>query len=246
MKNKFYYLNQFILAITGMVSFSSLPGVISPAIAQEEIFLDYRTEEDYSMRTIRNSPALSTKIRQQVFSQVVKKSDKACFGKLEPKIRDSAIGSFTKINTQQIAYIVDLGDSCHSRYRGTLRLAIFNGDRLVIMDDITGYNRIKLVSDINENGLDEITLEGGGMGQGIFVVSAKTMEATDLGITTLGIFPSVYGNNFTANRSPLSRSASVISVKRNRLGKMIFVQERYDSACTGQEPRIECQDYELR
>ena len=239
------YLKRFIPSVTGILTYIYLIGVVSPAIAQEKIFLDYRTEDDYSMRSLRQSPALSAKIRQQVLSQVIKKSDKACFGELEPKIRDSAIGSFTETNTQQIAYIVDLGDSCHARYSGTLRLAIFSSDRLVTTADVTGFSRIKLVSDLNEDGLNEITLEGGGMYQGILGVTARAFKISNSDIVLIGQFPSVYVNNFAPGRAPFHQSASVISVKLDRFDKMIFIQRNYLATCTGPEGRIECQDYEF-
>lgn len=238
-------LKRFISSITGILAYIYLIGVVSPAIAQEKIFLDYRTEDDYSMRSLRQSPALSAKIRQQVLSQVIKKTDKACFGELAPKIRDSAIGSFTETNTQQIAYIVDLGDSCHPRYQGTLRLAIFSSDRLLTMADVTGFGRIKLVSDVNEDGLNEITLQGGGMYQGILAVSARVFEINNSDIVVIGQFPSVYVNNFAPGRAPFYQIASVISGKLDRFGKIIFMQKKYHATCTGPEQRIECQDYEL-
>ncbi len=242
---KSHHLNRFIPSITGILTYIYLIGVVSPAIAQEKIFLDYRTEDDYSMRSLRQSPALSAKIRQQVLSQVIKKSDKACFGELEPKIRDSAIGSFTETNTQQIAYIVDLGDSCHARYSGTLRLAIFSSDRLLTTADVTGFGRIKLVSDVNEDGLNEITLEGGGMYQGILGVTARVFKISNSDIVVIGQFPSVYVNNFAPGRAPFHQRASVVSVKLDRFNKMIFIQKNYLATCTGPEGRIECQEYDF-
>ena len=240
-----HYLKRFMSSVTGILTCMYLIGVVSPTIAQEKIFLDYRTEDDYSMRSLRQFPALSAKIRQQVLSQVIKKSDNSCLGELEPKIRDSAIGSFTEMNTQQIAYIVDLGDSCHARYRGTLCLAIFSSDQLVSMADVTGFHRIKLVSDANEDGLNEIALEGGGMYQGILAISARTLEFNNSDIVVIGEFPSVYVNNFVPGRAPLHQSASLISAKLDRFGKIRLVQKKYHAICTGKETRIECQDYEL-
>ena len=131
-------------------------------LAQTNALLDYRQHPQVLESNL--SPKLSTKSESLVISKVVKPSDKPCFESLEPRVLDYARGSFTAPKTEEIAYLVELGDSCHARSRGTIRIAISSGKNLVNYGDVTEYHRIKKVSDVNSDGINELVIEGSWLG----------------------------------------------------------------------------------
>lgn len=200
------------------------------AFAQNQIFLDYRSEFKGESETPSN---ISAKTKSIVISQAVKNTDKPCFGKLEPEVIDYASGSFTTPKVKQVAYLVNLGDSCHPRARGTVRLAIFSGNNLVTYGDATGYYDIKKISDVNVDGVNELTLEGSWLGQGYLSIYAKVVEMKKRGMLTLREFGEVFGNNPGNFDDVKYQTVSVISASKIREGKIAFTRANYVSQCFG-------------
>lgn len=198
-----------------------------PALSKPQILLDYR---DYHLegRTDASSK-LSPAIEKFVIERVARKTDRACFGKLEPKIIDYAFGSFTNSRIKQVAYLVDLGDSCHPRDTGTIRLAIATDNKIVTYGDVTGYRMIGKVTDIDGDGINGIVIEGGWMGQGYFSVGAKLLSIKSKGILTLKNFEQVYSSYCG---DICYQGASVISVDLNSRGQPIFTQANYIAKCS--------------
>lgn len=216
--------------------------VASPVLAQPQVILDYR-----SPSPSRPTPNLSTQVTRQVLSQVVKKTDKACLGQLQPKVIDLKRGSFTGAKVSEAVYLVDLGDACHPRNTGTKRLALFRGDRLITYTDATNYNTIKKLVDVDKNGQSEVLLEGGWMSQGYFAMYAKIVGFRQRQPLTLKEFRDVYTDNFGAVTSGLSQKAAVISVTQTQ-GKVEFKRENYTASCSSvkldrTEPK--CASYQL-
>lgn len=215
----------------------------NPVVAQAQTLLDYRRSHVNSDTNL--SPRLSTKTESFVISKVVKRSDKSCFGSLEPRILDYARGSFTASKTQEVAYLVDLGDSCHARSRGTVRIAIYSGENVVTYGDVTDYHRIRKVSDINSDGIDDLVIEGSWLGQGYFLTYAKLIAIKAKGILTLNNFGQVYGNNHgTLDPKGLYQVASTISISTDAKEQTVFKQDNYLAKCFVielEEP--ECESY---
>lgn len=222
---------------TLMIAFSS-----TSAFAQGQVFLDYRSEfKDKSELTSK----ISAKTKSIVISQAVRSTDKPCFGKLEPDIIDYANGTFTAPKVKQVAYLVNLGDSCHPRARGTVRLAIFSGDNLVTYGDATDYFEITKISDVNGDGINELTLTGSWMGQGYLSIYSKVVEMKKRGILTLKNFGEVFGNNPGDLDNVEYQIASVISTSKTREGKIAFNRSNYVARCFGDGSEdTKCGDYQ--
>lgn len=216
--------------------------LVQDYLAQSKILLDYRQERTYE------EPKISPATERFIISQVVTKNDKPCSGnKLEPRVMDLAQGAFTAPRVQQVAYLVNLGDNCHSRGYGTVRLAVASGNQVKTYGDVTGYSSIAEITDLNSDGIKEIILEGGWLGQGYTTTFAKLLEIKPKGILTIKDFEQVYEDNFGASleRNKLYRIVSVISfqIKKNR--QLLFSQDYYLAKCTelgGAE--YQCSDYQ--
>lgn len=198
------------------------------AFAQNQIFIDYRSEFKGESET---PSSISAKTKSLVISQAIKNTDKPCFGKLEPEVIDYASGSFTAPKLKQTAYLVDLGDSCHPRYMGSMRLAVFSGNNLVTYGDVTGYQRITKISDINSDGTNELTLQGSWMGQGYLSVYAKVVEMKKGGMLTLKDLGEVFGDNPGNFNTIQYQIAAVVSTNKTKQGKIAFSRANYVARC---------------
>lgn len=216
---------------------------ISSALAQTKTALDFRS---YNGHTEDRLSKLSRVIEKEVIAKVVKKTDKACFDKLQPKVIAHASGSFTAPKLKQVVYLVDLGDSCHPRSQGTVRLAIASGKNITTYGDVTGYYNIRQITDINADGINEILLEGSWLGQGYLSGFAKLVSIKPRGILTVSDFKQVYGDNSGATPDPnqVYQLASVISVTLNSQRQPIFKRDNYIAKCTSVDSEIpKCGDF---
>ncbi|HEY9649767.1 MAG TPA: hypothetical protein V6C95_03825 [Coleofasciculaceae cyanobacterium] len=228
-------MNKVTLAGLFLVLFAS------STLAQTQTLLDYRKEDFNS----ESSPQLPATTENFVISQVVRSTDKPCSGDLSPTVIDYASGSFTESQSDQVVYLVDLGDSCHPRFTGTIRIAVASSGKVVTYGDVTGYSNIQQISDVNGDGINEIILEGSWLGQGYFSTFAKLIEIKSKGLLTLNNFEQVYGNNLGTINSKLYNIASVISVNRGSQGQTVFSRKNYLSRCVEVESEErDCSSYE--
>lgn len=214
----------------------------SSVAARDVPLLDYRKNLND-----RQPPTISVATEKSVLARVVKSSDRACSGSLTPSVIDAMSGAFTAANTTQTAYLVDIGDACHPRLKGTKRLAIFAGDQLVTSGEVNYIiSGLKRTMDIDDDDRQELVLEGASLGQGYLGFYAELVEVTTTGMTVLGAFKRVYANNFGTLEPKLWQEASVISVQRNSNGQVVFKRENYLANCerVGTERREPtCQPY---
>lgn len=206
-------------------------GFTWPCLGESRILLDYR--EDNLWDTSEDSKKLSPAIEKAVIQSVITKDDRACFGTLTPRVIDHALGSFTNIRLQQVVYLVDLGDSCHPRATGTVRLAIATGNRIITYGDVTGYRSIKKITDIDNDGINGIILQGGWMGTGHLTVSARLLTIKPRGILTLKTFNRVFESWCIMDIRNCYRRASVVLVHIDRKGLPVFTRKNYIAKCDG-------------
>ncbi|HBL12669.1 MAG TPA: hypothetical protein DD379_14970 [Cyanobacteria bacterium UBA11162] len=210
-------------------------------LAQTETLLDYRTE-DFNFES---SPQLSATTENVVISQVVRSTDKACFDNLSPTVIDYAIGSFTDPQEDQVVYLVDLGDSCHHGYTGTIRIAVASSGKVVTYGDVTGYSTIQQITDVNGDGINEIILERNWAEQGYSGTYAKLIEIKPKGLLTLNDFEKVYEDNLSSINPNLYKIASVISVNQGSQGQTVFTRKNYIARCFEVDfEERECSSYE--
>lgn len=226
----------FVLPLTLLVG--------SSAAARDIPLLDYRKDLND-----RQPATIAAKTEEWVLSKVVKKSDRACSGNLTPAVIDSMPGAFTTAKTDQIAYLVDIGDACHPRLQGTKRLAIFAGEQLITSKEVHHIiSSIKRTTDIDGDGTQEVVLQGTSLGQGYLGFYAELVQAKVEGITVLAEFKRVYANNFGTLEPKFWQEASVISLQRNPDGQVVFKRENYLASCekVGTERRDPtCRSYQF-
>jgi hypothetical protein len=99
-------------------------------------------------------------------------------GRIEPEVLAKMLGSFTQPNTQQVAYLIAAHEehSAHVDNFGTKRLAIFDGQRLVINVDIGDYWEIPKTFDLNHDGISELLLAGSYSQMGGTVLWAELVD----------------------------------------------------------------------
>ncbi|EDX73395.1 hypothetical protein MC7420_1191 [Coleofasciculus chthonoplastes PCC 7420] len=213
----------------------------SSTVAQPSILLDYRNE-DFNAES---SPQLPANTENLVISQMVRNTDQACNGELSPTVIDYARGSFTDAQADQVVYLVSLGDSCHPRFQSTIRIGVAYSGQVVTYGDVTGYSNIQKISDVNGDGINEILLDGSGMGQGYFVTYAKLVEIKPKGLLTLKDFEQVYSDNLGTLNPKLYKIASVISVNQGSQNQTVFSRKNYLARCFDVEPEgRDCSSYQ--
>lgn len=240
-----YLLSSFVVGIFVFLPLQSFAQISqnSSNSPQEQVFLDFRSgvEDD------PEPPNLSAKIKGIVIFQAVKPTDKPCYGKLKPEVIDYVSGSFTAPQVKQVAYLVNLGDSCQPRERGTVRLAIFSNNSLATYGNTTGYFDITKISDINGDGINELTLKGSWLGQGYLSIYAKVIEMKKKGILTLKDFGEVFGSN-PGNFSTIAyQTATVITASKAIEGKLVFSRANYVSRCFEESDELinpKCKNYQ--
>jgi hypothetical protein len=229
-------LLNFVLPLTFLIG--------SSASARDITLLDYRKDLND-----RQPPTIPIETEKRVLSKVVKASDRACSGNLTPSVIDAISGAFTAAETNQTAYLVDIGDACHPRLTGTKRLAIFAGEQLITSSEVHHIiSSIKRTTDIDNDGRQELVLQGASLGQGYLGFYAKILNINAEGIAVLGEFKRVYANNFGTLDPKLWQEASVISLQRGSDGRIVFKRQNYLANCTKvsterRDPT--CQSYRL-
>lgn len=111
-------------------------------------------------------------------------------GQFVPDVRSKAAGSFTAAGTQQTAYLVFVGEcgASHAQSWGTKRLAVFEDNRLVTSLDVNDHGSIVGVYDVNSDGVNELLVEGGWMGQGYYGGWSSLVEVSNRRLRVLGKF----------------------------------------------------------
>lgn len=98
-------------------------------------------------------------------------ADRAAW-RMDPKVAAAATGAFTQPGTEQKAYLILANEAgaSHADNFGTKRLAIFDGQRLVVDVDIGDHWDIMKTPDLNRGGTSELLLGGlySGMGSSIW------------------------------------------------------------------------------
>jgi len=178
------------------------------AKATERLLVEYGVNSDDNFgEEYQNFP--SSNITNSVVSQSIRSSDELCSNsRYKPRIESYAQGSFTSPNTREELYLIYIGDSCGSRAIGTIRIVIARGTQVTTYGEVSANHSLKKITDINNDGINEILLEGSWLGQGAYFMWNRFLEIRPRGILTLAQF-----NTYANNRGDLGTTDSVTNIR---------------------------------
>jgi hypothetical protein len=140
-------------------------------------------------------------------------------------VKGATAGAFTKPNVRQKAYLYEL---CRSTLTFGIGGIIIVESGKVITHYIYGENGldsdIATLPDINQNGLSEILLIGGGTGQGYTYGAVEIIEFTPGGINSIGI-ADTYEDNFGTENAKKSAKTYKVSVQTGK--NPVYFRETY-------------------
>ena len=206
---------------------------------------DFRKETPYESPNL--SPAAQKKILSAVFSSYLE-DEKGCkfintsdleaarkAGLFTPAVKDIVTGSFTAAGERQTAYLILVGECnyTHATSYGSKRLAVFSGEKLVADADTNFRSSVLRISDLNNDGVNELLLSAFDMNQGVEVEVATLVEFSRGQLRILKDFGMTSENSCNSGLSGIDMKASVISYAPAAQGKMPeFRVDNYRAECT--------------
>jgi hypothetical protein len=155
-------------------------------------------------------------------------------GQIVPSIADMVTGSFTAPGQTQTAYLIFVEEcnASHADNFGTKRVAIFSGQQLIANVDADFKASIVRKTDLNGDGVDELLMSSGYMGQGTLTEMAALVEFRNGRMRVIEDFGTVNDDSCAAGGPGSSATASVISVSDAEPGKMPKLRiDNYVSSC---------------
>jgi len=209
-------LKASIVSCFGLILLSSI-AIEAKAQQTQNLLVEYGVNSDNSelSRGYQNFPP--SNITNSVVSQSLRSSDELCLSyRNRPYVAGYAQGSFTRANASESLYLVHIGDSCGSRGIGTIRIMIARGNQVTAYGDVSGNYGIKTITDINNDGINEILLEASWLGQGYLSVWNRFLEIRPGGILTLAQFDT-YSNNTGA----ITQTDTVTNIRYEVITEMV-------------------------
>lgn len=133
-------------------------------------------------------------------------------GQIVPSIFDTAKGSFTAAGQSQTLYVISVSEcnASHADNFGTKRVAIFAGQQLIAEFDVDFYESIARKTDLNGDGIDELLMTRGYMGQGELTESAALLSFQNGRLQVVHDFSSVLQDTCASLRPGSYSKASVL------------------------------------
>jgi len=159
-------------------------------------------------------------------------------GQIVPSIIDSATGSFTTAGQTQTAYIIAVSEcnASHAENFGSDRIAIFSGQQLIADLDLDFKSSIERKTDLNGDGIDELLMTSGWMGQGTLILSASLLSFQNGKVQVIEDFETVLEDSCESGFPGAMRKASVLSLGNATPGKMPKLQqENYEAVCSNRK-----------
>jgi len=155
-------------------------------------------------------------------------------GQIVPSIGDSVTGSFTAPGQTQIAYVIFTNEcgATHADNFGSKRVVIFSGQELVADVDADFKSQIMRKTDLNSDGVDELLLISGDMGQGTLIEMASLVEFRNGRMRVIEDFGTVVEDSCASGFRGSSAKASVLSMSDFAPGKMPKLRiDNYVASC---------------
>lgn len=152
-------------------------------------------------------------------------------GQIAPSIIDSMTGSFTAAGQTQTAYVISVSEcgASHADNFGSDRVAIFSGQQLVADLDVEFRSSIIRKSDLNADGVDELLMTSGYMGQGVLTEGAALLSFENSSLKVIEDFGTIREDSCASGFPGSTNKASVLS---------------YGTAATGAWPKLQQENYE--
>lgn len=155
-------------------------------------------------------------------------------GQIVPSIFESATGSFTASGQSQTLYVISVSEcnASHADNFGTKRVAIFAGQQLVAEFDARFYENIVRKTDLNGDGIDELLMTHGYMGQGTLTESAALLSFENGRLRVIEDFGVVSENSCASGFPGSSAQASAVYIADAAPGQMPkFTRDNYKATC---------------
>ena len=155
-------------------------------------------------------------------------------GQIVPTIVDMASGSFTGPGKSETAYLIYVNEcnASHAENFGTKRVGIFSGQRLIADVDVDFKSSILRMTDLNNDGVNELLMASGDMNQGTLIEMAALLEFQNGRMRIIEDFGIVAEDSCASLMRGSSSKASVLSVSNAVPGKMSRLRmENYEASC---------------
>lgn len=156
-------------------------------------------------------------------------------GRIEPEVLTKVSGSFTQPSAQEVAYLIAVHEehAAHVDNYGTKRLAIFDGQRLVVNVDIGDYWEILKTYDLNRDGTQDLLLAGSYSQMDVTVKWAKLIDLRGGKPTVVKDFDKVYLDGCASDYQDVKVFGTLILYTPAAPGAfpLCFRQDVYRSAC---------------
>ena len=155
-------------------------------------------------------------------------------GQMAPSIIDSATGSFTAAGQTQTAYLISVSEcgASHADNFGSDRVAIFSGQQLIADFDVDFRSSFAKRTDLNGDGIEELLMTSGYMGQGTLTESAALVSFQGGHLNVIHDFEQVTENSCASGFPGSGAKAAVISYVVPAPGTMPKLQQdNYASSC---------------
>jgi len=155
-------------------------------------------------------------------------------GQIVPSIGDVVPGSFTAPGQSETAYVIWVYEcgATHADNYGSKRVAIFSGQKLVADIDSDFNGNILRKTDLDMDGVNELLMSAGDMGQGTVIEAAELVEFRNGRRRVIEDFGTVVEDSCGSGFPGASSKASVLSFSNVELGKMPKVRiDNYVSPC---------------
>jgi hypothetical protein len=155
-------------------------------------------------------------------------------GQFVPLIGDLETGSFTAPGQRETAYVIWVNEcgASHADNYGSKRVAIFSGQQLVADVDSDFKGIMIRKTDLNSDGVDELLMSAGDMGQGTRIEIAALVEFRNGRRRVIEDFGTVVEDSCASGFPGSSSKASVLSMSDFEPGKMPKLRiDNYVSSC---------------
>ena len=155
-------------------------------------------------------------------------------GQIVPSIEDVATGSFTAVGVSQTAYVISVNEcnASHADNYGTKRVAIFNGQKLVAEFDADFKRTIERQIDLDHDGIDELVMSGGDMGQGTLIQTAALVSFQNGRLRVIEDFGTVVEDDCGSGRPGSTTKASALYFSTAAPGSMPkLIQDNFAASC---------------